>query len=106
MSGSFILCKRNKYILICVPCLRRFLYHASNLNKELLFKLKVHGIGDGIINWVKKWQTDRRQRAVVEGEVSSWKSVLTGVPQGTEVCASLERLTMMVIKYINKTWEV
>ena len=28
------------------------------------------------------WLTDRRQTVVVDGEVSIWKSVLSGVPQG------------------------
>ena len=46
-----------------------------------LLKLKAHGIGDGIIEWIEKWLTDRRQRVVVDGEVSNWKSNLSGVPQ-------------------------
>ena len=31
---------------------------------------------------IKQWLTDRSQRVVVGGEVSSWKSVLRGEPQG------------------------
>ena len=36
-----------------------------------------------LINWIEQWLTDRRQRVVVDGEVSIWKSVLRGVPQGS-----------------------
>ena len=36
-----------------------------------------------MINWIEKWLIDRRQRVVVDGEVSNWKSVLSGVLQGS-----------------------
>ena len=35
-----------------------------------------------MINSIEKWLIDRR-RVVVDGEVSYWKSVLSGVPQGS-----------------------
>ena len=34
-------------------------------------------MGNSIVNWIEQWLTDR---VVVDGEVSSWKSVLSGVP--------------------------
>ena len=50
-------------------------------HQRLLLKLKSHGIGDSITDWIEQWLTDRRQRVLVDGEVSNWKSVLSGVPQ-------------------------
>ena len=52
-------------------------------HQRLLLKLKVHGIGNCIINWIEIWLIDRRQRVVFDGEVSNWKSVFSGVPQGS-----------------------
>ena len=35
--------------------------------QRLLLKLKVHGIGNGVINWIEKWLTHRKQRVIVDG---------------------------------------
>ena len=42
-------------------------------HQRLILKLKSHGMGNSISNWIEQWLTDRRQRVVVDGEVSSWK---------------------------------
>ena len=53
------------------------------LHQRLLRKLKAYGIGNDVINWIEKWLTHRRQRVIVNIEISNWKSVLSGVPQGS-----------------------
>ena len=50
-------------------------------HQRLLLKLKAHGIGNDEINWIEKWLIHRRKRVIVDGEISNWKSVLSGVPQ-------------------------
>ena len=52
-------------------------------HQRLILKLKAHGIGNDVIKWIEKWLTYRRQRVIVDGEISNWKSVLSGVPQGS-----------------------
>ena len=54
-------------------------------HQRLVLKLKAHGIGNDVINWIEKWRTQRRQRVIVDGEISNWKSVLSGVPQRSVV---------------------
>ena len=66
-------------------------------HQRLILKLKSHGMGNSIINWIEQWLTDRRQMVVVDGEVSSWKSVLSGVPQGSVLLLA----PILLLVYIN-----
>ena len=65
-----------------------------------------------MINWIEKWLIDRRQRVVVDGEVSNWKSVLSGVPQGSLLGPMLfliyinvldDDITNKVLKFVDDT---
>ena len=64
-------------------------------HQRLLHILKAHGIGNDVINWIEEWLTHRRQRVTVDGEISNWKSVLSGVPQGSVLG------TILFLMYIN-----
>ena len=81
-------------------------------HKKLLpvLKLKAHSIGAGIIDWIEQWLTDRRQRVVVDGEVSNWKSVLSRLPQRSVLGPLLfliyindDNITSNVLKFADDT---
>ena len=40
-------------------------------HQRLLLQLKAHGIGNDVINCIEKWLTHRKQRVVVDGEISN-----------------------------------
>lgn len=52
-------------------------------HKILLAKLKCYGIRGKMFKWIEEFLTNRVQTVVVEGKKSTFRIVLSGVPQGT-----------------------
>ena len=52
-------------------------------HRRLLVKLQGLGIQGKVARWVEEWLSDRKQRVVLNGEVSDWGDILSGVVQGS-----------------------
>lgn len=52
-------------------------------HKGLLYKLSLVGITGSLLSWFTSYLYNRKQRVVLPGGSSSWKSVKAGVPQGS-----------------------
>ena len=50
-------------------------------HRTLLIKLKAHGIDGVVLEWIRRWLTDRKQRVILNGGNSDWLPALSGVPQ-------------------------
>ena len=52
-------------------------------HKKLILKLQAYGIQGPLLNWIKSFLTDRKQSVHINSALSSFKTCISGVPQGS-----------------------
>ena len=52
-------------------------------HQGLLFKLKSYGVEGSLFCLLENYLENRKQRVILHGQCSSWKNIVSGVPQGS-----------------------
>ena len=52
-------------------------------HEGLLFKLKRYGVKGELLNLLRNYLNERNQSVVLNGQISSWELIKSGVPQGS-----------------------
>ena len=52
-------------------------------HRRLIGKLEAYGIGGSLLSWISSFLMGRSQKVSVNDSLSSSKSVLSGIPQGS-----------------------
>ena len=55
----------------------------SVCHAKLLSKLSSYGVCGNLLNWLRAFLSNRKQRVLISDTVSDWKDVKSGVPQGS-----------------------
>jgi len=52
-------------------------------HRRLLLKLEHIGVRGTLLHWVRGFLSNREQRVIIDGQMSDWAQVTSGVPQGS-----------------------